>query len=233
MASGKKPDPRRKKNVAPYSAYLKVECGKKFGGYSAGEFYGCYAHRTYATQPCVANITDDEMQCPYCVSGMEPEWRAWVPFWDSDWILKHVLIGEEIAPSVDAIPFRAKISISRAKNPISPLIVREEVAVFRELPATAPWLQPVNMLSVCLVLWKNAELTRWVEKHAPKPIEKEAPVLVCKGKKIVLPPAPPALVLGEYKGPANGASQDMGLGEALQRIKSIEKKNSGKGAEPK
>lgn len=177
MASGKKPDPRRKKNVAPHSTYLKVECGKKVGAYSAGEVFGCYSHRTFATLPCVANLTDDALKCPYCEASMEPTWRGWVPLWDSDWVLRHVLIGEEILESVDAIPHRAKVSVSRAKNPISPLIVREEVAVTRELPNTCPWRDPVDMLAVCLVLWNLPELTRWMETHrqappAPTPLPK-------------------------------------------------------------
>lgn len=164
MGSGKKPDPRRKKFQAPHSTYLKVECGKTYGGWSAGEYYGCYAHRVGNTKPCCANITDDAMECPYCVSGMEAVWRAWVPVWDVDWTLRHVLIGEEIAPSVDAIPFRAKVSLSRHKNPISPMVVREDAkSVNRELPAVLPWAWPVPMLAVCLVLWDIPALTRWCE----------------------------------------------------------------------
>jgi len=166
MATGKKPDPRRKKNNAPHSDYLRVECGKTYGAYSAGEVYGCYSHRTHATLPCVANITDDDMRCPYCEAGHVSEWRGWVPLWDSDWRLRHVVIGEEILPSVDAIPFRAKVVAMRAKNPISPLIVREcPTALTRELPAGAPWNQAVPMLAVCLVLWKMPALTRWCEER--------------------------------------------------------------------
>lgn len=162
MATGKKPDPRREKTSVPHSTYLKVENGKKYGGWSAGEYYGCYSHRHGETRGCSANITDDALPCPHCVNGDEAVWRAWVPLWDTDWTLRHVLIGKEIAPSVDAIPYREPILLTRGKPVISPLVIRESAEmVNRQLPAGLPWSQPVCMLAICLVLWDMPALTRW------------------------------------------------------------------------
>lgn len=164
MSTGKKPDPQRKKSSAPHSTYLKVDNGKKVGAYLAGELYGCYTHRTHSAQPCVSSITDDVLTCALCAGGLIPEWRGYVPLWDADWTLRHVLINEEYYESVNAISFRAKVAVSRDRNKISPLVIREEVMLTREIPNRAPWAAPVKMLSVCLVLWKNAELSNYFAK---------------------------------------------------------------------
>lgn len=131
----------------------------------AGQIYGCYSHRTHATQPCVEDITEGHHKCPWCKAGMVPEWRGWVPLWDRDWCLRYVLINESYFPSVDAIAHRAQVMCSRGKNPISPMVVREETTMVRALPDRAPWSSPVKMLDVCLTLWKCELLVRWYDKH--------------------------------------------------------------------
>lgn len=221
MASGKKPDPRRKKTHAPHSTYMKVENGKKIGAWMAGELYGCYAHRTYATQPCIANITDDALPCPLCAGGLIPEWRGYVPLWDVDWTLKHVLINEEYYESVNAIPFRAKVSVSRAKNPISPLVVREEVMLTRELPAGSPWTCPVVMLPICLTLWKQPELTRWCEANrllamGPQCAEPAAP------SKPIKMPAPAVKKTGKpYTAPNKDGAELVNIPAIAERLKAV------------
>lgn len=165
MATGKKPDPKRAKAKHAHATYLKVGNGQQECGYKAGEIYGCYGHRTHAHQPCVLDITEGAISCPYCSAKMVPEWRGYLPVWDRDWTLRYCLIGEDHFPSADAIPHRAQVVISRAKNPISPLVVREELKLTRQLPDRPPWSEPVDMLSICLGLWKDAELSRWVEAN--------------------------------------------------------------------
>lgn len=109
---------------------------------------------------------------------MVPEWRGWVPLWDRDWCLRYVLINESYFPSVDAIPHRAQVMCSRAKNPISPMVVREESSMLRALPDRAPWSAPVKMLDICLTLWKCELLVRWYDKHplVMSELEDQAPM---------------------------------------------------------
>lgn len=206
MARGKKPDPSRKKNCAPHSNYFKCDNGKKLGAYIAGEMYGCETHRTFATQPCVASITDDALPCVMCQGGLIPEWRGYVPLWDCDWTLHHALINKDYCETVDCIPHRAKVSVSRAKNPISPLVIRDEPMLTRELPNRAPWSLKVNMLAVCLTLWKNPDLVRWFEINRPDELKIETEVVAP-----VVAPAPvakqskPAAVVKPYQGATSPA----------------------------
>ena len=169
MSKGKAPDPKRRRKTHAHASYLAVKCGQKEAGYKAGELYGCYTHRTFAAQPCVADITNGELKCAWCASQMISEWRGYVPVWDRDWTLRYVLIGEDYYESVNAIPLHAQIAISRAKNPISPLVVREELSMTRKLPDRPPWKEPVDMLEICLTLWQQDALTRWILSHREAP----------------------------------------------------------------
>lgn len=168
MHKGKAPDPRKKKIQQPHASYMKVANGTKEPGYKAGELYGCYGHRTHANQPCVYDITDGALQCAYCGAGMVAEWRGYVPVWDRDWVLRYVLVNEEYFLSVDAIPVGAQVVMARAKNPISPLVMRQETCLTRTLPNTEPFNKPVNMLDICLLLWKNQPLNEWFRKQGAK-----------------------------------------------------------------
>lgn len=170
MATGQAPDPGRKKHAHPHCTNFKVPNGTKEFGFKAGHVHGCYGHRTFAHQPCVLLITEGALQCAYCGSGLVPEWRGYVPIWDRDWTLRYAMIGETFFPSVDSIPFRAQVCLSRAKNPISPLIIREEVNLTRVLPDRSPWNEEVNTLDICLTLWQNVELAKWYAKHPPKKV---------------------------------------------------------------
>lgn len=210
MASGKRPDPRRRKTSHPHASYLAVKPGEKRGAFLAGELYGCYGHRTHAQQPCVNDITTGELQCPYCASGLIPEWRGYVPLWDVDFQLRYVLIGEEIFDSVDLIKHRAKVVVMRAKNPISPLIVREETLLTRELPNKAPYSEPIAMLKVCLTLWKNDALTKWCESRWPL-------AMGGTGGEVVKVDRPPAVK--PYTAPTDDGAVAPAVDVVMQRLK--------------
>jgi len=170
MSRGKKPDPRKQKTGSLYASYMRVANGQQERAYKAGELYGCNGHRTDTHQPCARDITDGELSCPYCSAGLDIVWRGFVPLWDRDWSLRYVLIGQDHLESTDQIPWRAQVTVSRAKNPISPLVVREEQCLTRALPAKPPWSAEVDMLAICLTLWQHDALTQWFRQtHGTRP----------------------------------------------------------------
>lgn len=169
MARGKRPDPRKLKTESPHATYFKVANGQQERGYKAGELYGCNGHRTNAHQPCARDVTDGELSCPYCSAGMETVWRGYVPLWDRDWSLRYALVGKDHLESTDAIPWRAQVTVNRAKNPISPLVIREEQCLTRALPNKEPWSVEVDMLAICLVLWKHDPLAEWFRQTHTRP----------------------------------------------------------------
>lgn len=161
MATGQKPDPRRRGTKHAHATHLQCKGGEKHSAWKAGGVHGVYGHRTFAHQPCVQLVTGGKLQCPYCAAGVKLEWRGYVPLWDVDWVLRYVLIGEDIFESVEETAFRAPVVVQRHKNPISPLVVRPFASLERELPNRPPWDKEVDMLSICLTLWEHDDLSNW------------------------------------------------------------------------
>ena len=183
MATGRKPPQNGKTGARPHASYLRVGCGQSARAYVAGEMHGVTGHRTHGHQPCLSDYTDGAMQCPFCAAGLEQVWRAYVPVWDVDWALRYVLIGKDIAESVDVIERGEQVTISRARNPISPLIVRHAPGLMRELPRRAPWETAVDMEAICLMLWGNDALSQWASKRGRAVRQADAPeVLRSDGK---------------------------------------------------
>ena len=221
MAKGKKPDPSKKKIQQTHASYLKVAPGKKEPGYKAGEMYGCYGHRTHANQPCVFDITDGALQCPYCGAGLVAEWRGYVPVWDRDWALRYVLVNEEYFFSVDAITIGAQVVMSRAVNPISPLVIREENGLTRKLPDHEPYSKPIDMLAICLLLWKNEPLNRWFNGQAAKgEVEQLAMQKAVKKTTETKPPEDPAVRLMRHEAEirAQEALEEQKIGNTINRV---------------
>ena len=75
--------------------------------------------------------------------------------------MRHVLIGEDMFEAVDRIPFRHPLTLSRKASMRSPLTVSDEPMMVRAVPESTPWDKPVNMLAICLTLWKDDDLSRW------------------------------------------------------------------------
>lgn len=161
MATGKKPSRKGERVLHPHASYFEVKNGGRQGAYKAGELFGCPGHRTYTHQPCCDELTDGAIKCKHCQIGSPVVWRGYLPLWDCDWCLRYVLVNEDHEASVDAIPWKANVMCSRAKNPISPIVVREELCFTRELPNREPWSKPIDMRLVCLTLWKDAAMTSW------------------------------------------------------------------------
>jgi hypothetical protein len=162
MSKGQRPNPQRRRGSTPHSTNFKVDNGKTDVGYLAGECYGCNGHRTYAHKPCHRFLTEGELSCPLCASGMVPEWRGYVPVWDRDFALRYALINETYLESVDMIPFGAQVVLSRAKPVKSPLVIRAaEDRLMRALPDKLPYNTPVDMYAICRLLWKDPVIDAW------------------------------------------------------------------------
>ena len=218
MSKGKAPDPSRRKTNQPHATHLKVTNGGKEVAWKAGEMYGCYGHRTHAHQPCTHVMTDGAIQCAYCGSGMVPEWRGYVPLWDRDFALRYVLVNEDYYVAVESIPVFDQVVCSRAKNPISPIVIRAEVSMARQLPKVKPYDAPIDMLAICLLLWKNEPLTVWMLKngHTGTPVkaeEKKAPPEVKKAKDPLA-----ALREAERRAKLEEAAEEQKIGGVINRL---------------
>jgi len=218
MGTGKKPDPSRRKTATQHATYLALKAGQKEVAWKAGEVHGVYGHRTHAHQPCVFDVTEGALQCPYCATGLIAEWRGYVPLWDQDWALRYVLVNEEYEATTEATAVGKQVLVLRGKDPKSPLVIREEVTKLRMLPDRAPWNVPVNTLLICLTLWKCDALTRWYRLNRAEEL--------CVGppeKKPANQPKPPAAPMEKYfkaeeKSKADAADEEMSIGNTMRRL---------------
>ena len=162
MARGRRPDPSRRKSCHQHSETLSVPNKTKAGGWKAGDLYGLYCHHVGHTKPCFDDITRGGLECSYCKAGFDQVYRAYMPLWDREYQLRHVLIGEDFFEAADRIPFRHPVTLSRDASKRAPLRVSDEPMMVRLLPDGPPWNQPVDMLAICLTLWKDDNLSRWM-----------------------------------------------------------------------
>ena len=178
MATGRKPDPRKRKTVHQHSEYLPVPNKTKAGGWKAGEVYGLYCHHAGHTRPCLDDVTKGALECPLCTARFDLIYRAYMPLWDREYQLRHVLIGEDFFEAADRIPFRHPLTLARDANKRSPLRVSDEPMMVRVLPDGPPWDKPVDMLSICLTLWKDDVLSKWMvgNRAALEDVKKETPL---------------------------------------------------------
>jgi hypothetical protein len=217
MARGKKPDPRKRKTAHPHSTHFKVLNKQRRGAWCAGEVFGCYTHRTHASSPCLDDLTEGALSCPYCKAGVECSWRGYLPVWDEDFQLCHALFGESMFEVLDMIPFRHPLTISRAAPVRSPLLIRAEPMLSRQLPDRSPWSEPVDILPILLTLWKCDELTVWYTRNPPAASAKPTPVksdgkpfspmTAAAAKKYTPPESPSAAAEEDYDAVRNRLKQ--------------------------
>lgn len=220
MATGRKPRKTAHEIRTPHTRYLQVANGATELGYKAGEVFGVNGHHVGTHKPCVHDLTEGKQQCAYCGSGFPLVFRGYLPVWDRDFTLRYVLICEDILESVDAIPFREQITMSRAKNKISPLIVRHERRLTRDLPVKEDWQKPIDMGPICCVLWKTPELYPFCVASTPTPTQKTVAV-TDKGKPFSPMMQQAAKKNGAAVKPLDEEDVIAPLKNALERMKAV------------
>lgn len=168
MSTGKKPKGTPGEKKVPHSTYFEVRNGCADCGYKAGEVHGVIGHYIDTHKPCLFEYTDGELQCKYCACDVEKIWRGYIALWDRDWMLRYALICQEHLESVDQIQVGLMVKLTRHKNPISPLVIRAEPCLERQLPGKPPYNQPVDTELLCLRLWQDAALEEWVRQKRLK-----------------------------------------------------------------
>ncbi len=169
-------NPKRRpgKKTAPIKKwdYQPIPNGTSTVGFLAGPPIPCATHYVGATKPCKREMTESAYVCPYCESGKEIEWRAYVPFYSREYIELFVLINDDYLESVEEIPLHAQIRLSRAKPQKSPIVIRMENHSTRGLPPAAKRALPVDMMPFLVhTLWKDKDIIAYsngVKSVAPK-----------------------------------------------------------------
>jgi hypothetical protein len=148
--------------------YQRVENGKSVVGWKAGPVYGCETHYLGETRPCKRITTDSKLVCPICESGEETIFRGYVPFWDTDYQRKFVLIPEDVFDLADEIECHQTIRISRPKGSREGNIVRPDGWTLKALPPKYVNMGEIDIVPALLTVWKDEQLRAWFEEEWAK-----------------------------------------------------------------
>lgn len=234
MGRGRRPDPRKRKVAHASSTYLEVPNKTKAGGWKAGEVYGLYCHHVGNTKPCADDVTNGGLECSYCKLGIDQVFRAYLPLWDRDYNLRHVLIGQDVFEAADRIPFRHTMTLSRALASRAPLVVNDEPLFVRLLPDGPPWNAPVDMLTICLTLWNDDPITQWLKlEKLPTAVEKGNEQLKSNGEKFGPMTAAAARRFAPPVKPEEPSSVDDAAREALRKMVASAKPSGNGSHKPK
>lgn len=160
--------PPRRGSGLPYWNWVKLEKGKDFRCYSAGPYVGVIVHWGEGSKPCRAEMTKGALKCYLCSMEAKKIWRAYVPLWDDAGQRRVVLVGFNFAHLLDDIGYLDAVKVTKTSLHGSPIRVEKF-----NWTTTPPALndgdkRPQDLKPWLLRMWKDAELEKWLKKHAAK-----------------------------------------------------------------
>lgn len=151
--------------------YERVSCGTRHNGFLAGAPWGAYVHFVNRlSRPCRSLLTDGALQCEHCAAQLVPEWRGYVPWYDSTYDERFSIITSDHYESVCEIDHLAHIVLSRGNNPKLPCVIRAEPWRTTPIPRTPKRVDRVSLSDFLIfVLWGDKELADWEREQQNKP----------------------------------------------------------------
>lgn len=187
--------PQKKAGLGKWD-YLPVPNGTTAVGYLAGYPLCCKTHHNNGTKPCRKWMSAHVLQCPFCNDGHEPDDRAYVPIWSREYLGQFVVVPYAYVESIREISLHAQVKLTRAKNPKTPVVIREEVWSPRPLPLTAGRREPVDLMEVLVRrIWRDKELERYADSVTATVTATTAAKPSAVPAAVVLPPVAAAFDL--------------------------------------
>jgi hypothetical protein len=163
MVSSKNPTPPERGGQVQHWSYEPVVHKSQQRGWIAGKPFGAWQH--YANRKshvCREKMSDKALQCERCMSGLIPEWRGFVPWYDTEYTRRFSLITFAYFESVSEIPHLSMIVLRRGEKKTDPVVIRAEQWDKKPLPYSAERFEPVDLGPFLVkVLWKDAALLEW------------------------------------------------------------------------
>lgn len=178
-------------------------------------------HTSGKTKPCLAEITDGELECPMCASLKPTEQIGYLPLYrELDGKPVCVLVHENVRDVVDSHRFLARVMVGRGPD------MTDGVYVVRPTTKGTPYSstleerqKPADIWPTLVKLWKIPALIEWdARQTAAKsggvihPVEEP-------GIKPYTAPHPTGSVDTDSAAPLAGA-----LAAALRRVKAAEER---------
>lgn len=167
MVTSKTPAPSERGGQVAHWSYEPVVNKSQHRGWIAGKPFGGWQHYgNRKSHVCREKMSDKALRCEQCVSGLIPEWRGFVPWYDSEYTRRFSLITYAYYESVSEIPHLSQIVLRRGDRKTDPVVIRAEQWRKEPLPYSAERFQPVDLGAFLVkVLWKDVELLEWDRKQ--------------------------------------------------------------------
>jgi hypothetical protein len=118
----RKKEPRKEDKTLNWD-HEKVEKGKFFNAWIAGEMVGVLCHWSYRSIPCYYELTDGKLGCPHCQTKPILHWCGYLPLYRDTHRPTVVVIREVSRRSVELLKTHAAVRVAREEKDGSAITV--------------------------------------------------------------------------------------------------------------
>jgi hypothetical protein len=130
------------------------------------------------TKPCLIEVTDGAMDCPFCAKAIPKLVCGYVPLYRAlDSRPCHVRLYDDCRADVDKIKLHARVFVGRGPLPGDTVyVIRHAIQEPAFKTADPEKLRPINLTEHVLRLWAIEDLIAWYNEtelqHVPTPTPK-------------------------------------------------------------
>lgn len=186
-------------------AYAPTPCNTRWHAYLAGPAQWVWCHEPKRTKPCLAILTNRELECPWCGTDKPVVRKAYVPLYRAvDWTPRCVIVTELYEETISKLKLHDRITVGKEAETGDPVWI---IKALEQRPAfdttKAHRKLPVNLTRSLVKLWANEALRRWCEGKPPAPAPAES------DKPLSLPEAgKPVTTWEQFVGIGSGGSME-------------------------
>lgn len=152
-------------------AYAPTTKGTNWHAYLAGNAMWFMVHQPKKTKPCLAVMTNREVECPWCGTDKEVVRRAYVPLYRQvDGAPRCIIVNELYEDALSKFRLHDRLLIGKEEEKGDPVWI---MAALTHTPKFQTTLhhrtQPADLTESLLKMWGSAELVKWYRAKFGKP----------------------------------------------------------------
>ena len=151
------------KKQAAYWECVQPEARAKLNGWLAGPCCGTYLHFLNRKGiPCREMMTEGKLACEHCMKGLAPQWRGYVPYYDSDYLRKITVITQGYYELAMELRHLETIQFTRGAEEKATVRLNRHPWRLEPIPMNDERSQPVDIMPYLVdVLWCDIALSRF------------------------------------------------------------------------
>ncbi len=160
------PSGGERRHARTHFSYVTVERGGNWEAYAAGPAQWFPMHCSRRSKPCVEEMTDCDLACPFCAKGHVAIVKGYLPLYRaSDGRPVVVVIDEASRHLADKLALHESVTVGRERSRGSAVWVARPLA---QRPSYTTTLEarraPADLTETLLRLWALPELVEWYRR---------------------------------------------------------------------